>query len=491
MAPDDGDGHAPAGTRATVWIYAMAGTLCSLAFGYDVGVVSGSLTDIQHTLNLTDFKKEAATSGLNFAAAVGSLTISGPALDLLGRRNTIATAALLLVAGAATVSTAKSFGWLLAGRALQGLGSGITISATSVYLAELAPDAARGAMVAMADVAINLGILLGYVIDYWVRSAWADQPTLSWRVAMALSGVGPVLFLVAAACFLPETPQFLVLQGRIAEARIVLQRTVSPAAVPVVMARLRRAAGEPGGFERRGLLSAGQDDGGEADAEDVTGGQPGKGARVSSWSDVLCPRAATVCRLCWVAIGLGFMQQCTGTEAILYYTSSIFSGEGMSSKVQFFANLGIGGCKFVGELVCMALVERTGRRALLIGGNVLLCLGVAAMTASVYLDGPDAAKIVCLSFIMFAFSIGAGPLTLVVANEIVPMQLRGKVVAASMFVNRITSASVALTFITLQHAMGTAAVFLLYTGLAVVATCFYWATIPELTGKALEAAAGS
>ena len=121
------------------------------------------------SLNLSTIEQEAATSGLNFVAGAGALLMSGNLLDLLGRKATLLAASVLLLVGAAVVSLAQNFPVLLLGRALQGLGSGCGWCACSVYITEIAPPAYRGSLVAISDIAINVGILLGYAVDRMIN----------------------------------------------------------------------------------------------------------------------------------------------------------------------------------------------------------------------------------------------------------------------------------------------------------------------------------
>ena len=338
--------------------------------------------------------------------------------------------------------------------------SGTTIVATSVYITELAPARSRGTLVALADISINFGILVGYVADFLIKRSLSDSPHLSWRVAMAGSGVMPVIF-----CFLyrsiPETPRFLMMKQRDAEAREVV-RTVL-------------CGGDRG--ETAKVMDALIVDRDRMLAESAT--EPG-------WAQVLRPADPAERRLVWTAVLIGMSQQFTGTEAILYYAPQIFSKLG--SGTQFLANLGVGGCKFVGELVSAALAERVGRRGLLVVGNAVLVVAVFGIAVNFRFAGAagSTVSIVLLSVIMFAFSIGAGPMTYVVVNEMVPLRSRAKTVATSVFMNRMASGTVALTFLTLKNAIGVANVFFLYGGVGALTTMFYVAAIPDLAGKSLE-----
>ena len=180
-----------------VLFVSIIASLNNMAFGYDVGVVSGSLLDMAGSLDLSLSEQELATSGLNFVSGIGALAGAGFVMDSLGRRATLMVSSLLLVIGGAFVTLANSFGVpglsrraalpraspaepallpsslgvLLLGRALQGLGSGCAWCACSVYIAELAPKEYRGGLVAVSDIGINVGILIGYAVDRSINTA--------------------------------------------------------------------------------------------------------------------------------------------------------------------------------------------------------------------------------------------------------------------------------------------------------------------------------
>ena len=139
-----------------------------------------------------------------------------------------------------------------------------------------------------------------------------------------------------------------------------------------------------------------------------------------NWKQTLLPRSSAMRGTVFVAVALGLAQQLTGTEAILYYTPVLFKG--MSETHQFLANLSVGGCKFVGELFAAWLSECVGRRTLMIYGNLLLCMSVFGIAASFQYDAHVIVSVVCLSMVMLTFSIGPGPFTFVVVNEMLPLK---------------------------------------------------------------------
>lgn len=393
-------------------------------------------------------------SGLNFVAGFGALLVSGNVLDLLGRRWTIMVASMLLIAGGVVVATAPSFPVLLLGRALQGLGSGCSWAACSVYITELAPTEIRGSLVTLADISINLGILIGYCVDYAVRTQMADNRDLSWRLGMGLSGVFPLMYCLAFPC-LPETPRWLVMKGRDKDALVVIRRTCGKS--------------EAGARQELQHLKAAQD-------------RQTQGAL--TWAQTWCPSSRATTYIVWIAVALGLAQQLTGTEAILYYTPVLFAN--LSESHQFLANLSVGFCKLFGELVAASMAECVGRRKLMIYGNFALCASVFGIALSFLYDGGVIVSVACLSAVMLTFSIGAGPFTFVVVNEMLPLQFRGKGVATSVFFNRLGSGTVALTFLSLKNAVGVPNAFFMYGGFGLLTTLFYIMVLPDLAGVSLE-----
>lgn len=488
-----------------VSVLATVAALNNVAFGYDVGVISGSLTDMAASLSLNTLDQEMATSGLNFVSGFGALVISGALLDRLGRRKTLLLASILLIIGGLTVALADSLAVLMLGRALQGLGSGASWCACSVYITEIAPSAWRGALVAISDISINAGILLGYGIDRAINVSVASAD-VRWRVAMGLSTALPLLY-VAAYAALPETPRWLAMVGRLGEARSVLQQlnpAWSDADTNAAMTAMTASA----------LSEASQ-------RGDERSGDAHVAMRSPSWRSSLWPASSRDRSRVLLALALGLTQQLTGTEAILYYTPRILNqctpapvnatlhaaaevtvptGEAaysaaeplpgdeacVSAETVFLASIGVGACKFVGELIAAAFVDRMGRRSVMASTNLIVSLFVFLIALKFSLDWPTAAGAACLCLVMLFFSLGPGPLTFVVINEMLPLTLRAKVVALAVFFNRLGSGTIALTFLSLKEAIGVFAAFSLYAGLGLLITAFYATCVPDMTGRSLE-----
>ena len=432
---------------------ACVAVLNQVTFGYDVGAVSQCLRPISHEFSLSPLELGAVTSALNFFAAGGALLVSGFLLDRYGRRVSLVAAAVLLIAGGTAVAAAASYAALVFGRFLQGLGVGCSWAASGIYVTEIAPPARRGALVALVDVAINLGIVAGYCCAYAIEAyeVGSRARVAPWRVAMGASVVPPLLFLLAAP-WMPESPRFLAARGRDDDALEALRRLKKPTASPAPILRARDA-----------LAAAARADAGED----------------STWA-----RAAVEGRYAGL---LAIAQQATGTEAILYFSPTVLPGG--SKLVAFVGNAGVGAAKFFGEVLAAAVGDspRLGRRSMTVRGSAGVCGGLFAFAFLVKRrDPPPAALIAALSFVMLAFSLGPGPFTTVFLNEVVPTRHRAKSSALATFYNRITSACVALSFLPLSAALGAAPVFAAYGAVAAAATVLYARTLPETVGVSLE-----
>jgi MFS family permease len=241
---------------------------------------------------------------LGLSSAIGGL-LSGWASEMFGRRWSLIMAGLLEIAGTVAMALSESFGVMLTGRILVGLGVGSSLMIAPLYAAELAPRRLRGALVTMIEVSINVGILLGYVVGFALSGMSTD---IGWRWMLGL-GAAPPFFLVVGAICMPESPRWLINHGESAEAEDILLRACDPEEADMVLTSL---------FQDRVLASRGV------------------------LSDVLCPPKK------WrglIAAGLGtaLFQQLTGVEAAVYYTPEILRAAGVANEDdEFLANVGIG-----------------------------------------------------------------------------------------------------------------------------------------------------
>ena len=431
----------------TAFIAATA-ALGGLLFGYDTGVISGALLFLRQAFDLSDLMLGVVTSLALAGAAVGA-GLAGPLSDRYGRRLILIATAWVFAVGGLVSAFAPSLPLLLAGRLVVGLGIGGASMLTPLYLAEIAPARERGALVSLSQLAVTVGILLAYLVGYAFAAAGA------WRWMLGL-GAAPGLLLAGGMLLLPESPRWLAGHGHLDRARVALLRLRGAEAdIEPEMARLR------------------------ADLHPDVKALPTNRLGHST------ARLPLV-----VGIGLALFQQVTGINTVIYFAPVIFQSAGLSSaSAAILATAGIGIVNVVMTVLAIWLVDRVGRRPLLLGG--LLGMGISlCLLASGFLLGHGwwLSLLTGASLAAFVgfFAIGMGPVFWLLIAELFPLAIRAKGMAAATIANWLANLVVALTFLDTTQWMGRPGVFFLYAGFTFAAFAFAYLLVPETRGLSLE-----
>eukprot|EP00611_Tribonema_gayanum_P004868 TRINITY_DN140_c0_g1_i7.p1 TRINITY_DN140_c0_g1~~TRINITY_DN140_c0_g1_i7.p1 ORF type:complete len:522 (-),score=160.57 TRINITY_DN140_c0_g1_i7:1182-2747(-) len=427
-------------------------SLCSVLLGYDVGVMSGAKEYIQPDLELSDSQTAVIVGSLNLVAALGAL-MAGKAADALGRRVTIALACTVFIVGAAMMAGSGSFGALLTGRVVTGVGVGAAMMVAPIYIAELAPPDVRGALVSLTDISINLGILLGYGGAILFDSVLTGE-SAKWRAMVGAGAIPPALVLMCLVC-MPESPRWLIAKGNPRAGYSVLLRILADA----------KAA-------RTSLHEM---------TESIS-----HHAREARWKDVLCPSDRAIAAAVSIGLGLGFWQQASGSEAAVYYSPEVLKHSGWDGRDLLLGNIAVGTFKLAGEVVAFFLLDRVGRRPLLLVSSITSTLCLMAIALAFHLQWGGGAVLFLLSSFMLCFSLGLGPVTFVVASEIFPLAVRGKAMSLVVFINRAMSGIIALSYTALATALAPSGSFLMFAALSGISVLFYYWKVPETNGKTLE-----
>ncbi|XP_062216516.1 putative polyol transporter 1 [Phragmites australis] len=486
MSKDASDGipaaEAPA-KRPPLNKYALAcavlASMNSILLGYDVSVMSGAQIFMKEDLKITDTQIEILAGIINIYSLVGSLA-AGRTSDWIGRRYTMVLASAIFFSGALIMGLAPSYAILMLGRFVAGVGVGYALMIAPVYTAEVAPTSARGLLTSFPEVFINTGVLLGYVSNY----AFHSLPVhLSWRV-MFLVGAVPPIFLAVAVLAMPESPRWLVMQGRIGDARRVLAKTSnSPAEAEERLADIKDAVGIPKGV---------------GDNDDVVitprknKGTHGEGV----WRDLVLRPTPPVRRILIACLGLQFFQQASGIDSVVLYSPRVFVKAGLHSDGNSLgATMAVGACKTLFILVATFFLDRVGRRPLLLtsaGGMVISLVTLASALHAIDRLPADSAtplagvSIAAVLAFVASFSIGMGPIAWVYSSEIFPLQLRAQGCALGTAMNRIMSGTITMSFISLYKAITLAGSFYLYAGIAAAGWVFMFFFLPETRGRSLE-----
>lgn len=454
---------------------ATLASMTSILLGYDIGVMSGAAIYIKKDWNLSDVQIEVLIGILNVYCLFGSAA-AGRTSDWIGRRYTIVFAGAIFFTGALLMGFATNYAFLMVGRFVAGIGVGYALMIAPVYTAEVSPASTRGFLTSFPEVFINGGILLGYVSNV----AFSKLPVhLSWRFMLGIGAI-PSVFLAVGVLAMPESPRWLVMQGRLGDAKKVLSRTSDSAEEAALrLAEIKEAAGVPPECNDDVVL--------------IPKSKKNKGEGV--WKELFLNPTPAVKRVVIAGIGIHFFQQASGIDAVVLYSPRIFEKAGITSDSQkLIATVVVGFVKTIFILVATFMLDKYGRRPLLltsVGGMVLSLLTLS--TSLTIIDHSDHkltwAIALCITMVcayVATFSIGLGPITWVYSSEIFPLRLRAQGTSIGVAVNRLVSGVISMTFLSLTNAVTTGGAFFIFSGIATVAWIFFFTFLPETQGRTLE-----
>ncbi|CAI9758374.1 unnamed protein product [Fraxinus pennsylvanica] len=455
---------------------AIVGSMISIIFGYDTGVMSGAMIFIKEEFEVKESQLEVLAGILNLCALVGSLC-AGRTSDYIGRRYTIALASIIFMLGSVLMGYSPNYNVLLAGRCTAGIGVGFALMIAPVYAAEISSPKTRGFLSSLPEIGISVGILLGYISNNLFAKLTLK---LGWRVMLGIAAI-PSLLLAIGILKMPESPRWLIMKGRIGEAKKIMYKVCDDEEEAQQRLKdIKRAAGID-----------------ENCTDDIV--QISKsGRKVQTggvWKELLLKPTPTVRRMLLAGVGIHFFEHATGTEAVILYGPRIFKKAGVTARKKLLlATVGVGLTKLVFITLSTFIIDRVGRRKLLltsVAGMIVSLTGLA--TCLTVVEHSDEKLIWALvmslifvyTFIMF-FNVGLCPVCWVYSAEIFPMKLRAAGASVSVAVNRAMNATVSMTFLSLSSAITIGGAFYLYAGMAVLALFFVYFWLPETMGRSLE-----
>jgi sugar porter (SP) family MFS transporter len=431
------------GKRVYALVIAIAAALGGLLFGYDTSVISGAILFVRQQFRLTPVETEVAVSIVLAGAAIGA-GFAGSFGDRYGRKPVLIVNAVLFGVFAVLTGMANGLLLFLSARFVIGVAVGVASMLTPLYIAELAPPRIRGALVTLNQLAIVTGIVVAYYVDFLFSGS------ANWR-AMFISAAVPSAILMIALIFLPESPRWLVIHEQSDAAFQILDRIESTEEARCHLEALKVVA-----------------EGDKLRFRDLFGGRFRKPLMVG--------------------VGLAIFQQITGVNAIIYYTPTILQMAGFkSAQSAILATVLVGGVNLVVTMAALLLLDRVGRRPLLlfgIGGMLvsLTCLGYLFGTAHV-------SRVAILSDVMVylaCFAIGLGPVFWLLISEIYPTTIRGQAMSVASVTIWIFDLVVSITFLSLIGAVGAKFSFWIYAATCMAAFVFAFCLVPETKGRTLE-----
>jgi SP family xylose:H+ symportor-like MFS transporter len=445
-----------------VWGIAIAAAFGGLLFGYDWVVIGGARQFYEIYFHLSS---SALIGWANSCALLGCLAgslLAGYVAEFFGRRRGLLIAAILFAISSGFTGWSHSFQSFIIWRIVGGVAIGLSSNISPLYIAEISPAAIRGRLVSLNQLAIVVGILLAQIMNWLIAQSVSPSMTEtqrfhSWNVQfgwrwMFSAIVIPALIFLIATLLLPESPRWLAARGCQLEAKEVLIRIGGDA----------YAAEEMAGIHR--VLSSDT-------------------SRASSWSELLRPR---IFRMVIVGCCLAVLQQWTGVNIIFNYAAEIYRSAGYGTNGIFLNIVITGSINLIFTILSMFLVDRLGRRRLMLGG----CIGIAMVNLLCSLAyGMRWSGWVFLTLTLAAiacYAVTLAPITWVLIAEIYPNRVRSRGISISISALWIASFLLTYTFPILNKLLGTGGVFLLYGIVCVGGGLFVALAVPETTGRSLE-----
>lgn len=442
--------RAAAGTQGRsvfVALISLAAATGGLLFGIETGVVSGAQQFFEREFNL-DQKTLGWIVGIMSVGCMIGAGLSGFLSDRFGRKKVLLLAAVLFFVSAVWCGLARSAAELMWARLIGGMGVGIASILSPLYIAEVSPPRARGRLVALQQLAIVTGILVAYFSNAVLQhSALAE--TLKWRWMLAM-GALPALVFLFLLIPIPESPRWLVKQGLRERGRAVLARIAGEKEADTELAEIETAiAAEDGRLSE--LF------------------QPGL-------------RLALL-----IGVVLAVLQQVSGINSVIYYGPKIFADySGMGPDGAFWGAVLVGVMNLLATIAGMTMVDRLGRKALLVAGNIGMCI-MLIVTGAGFLKGvtgpwmlaPILAYVAC-------FGASTGIVTWVIIAEIFPTRVRGRAMSIAIVGLWVGCYIVSQTCPMLLASIGPGKTFLCYAAMCVVTVVFAGAFVPETKNRTLE-----
>jgi MFS transporter, SP family, galactose:H+ symporter len=434
-------------SKAAAVFVCVVAALAGLMFGLDIGVISGATQFIQKTFAVTDHVIERIVSAMMLGAALGAAG-AGWLSGHLGRKRSLILGAVLFVAGSLLCGFAWSPATLIIARVVLGLAIGIASFTAPLYLAEVAPEYIRGAMVSLYQLMITIGILVAFLSDL------AFSYSGNWRWMLGVIAIPGVLFLLGVSV-LPESPRWLLMRGRRNEALDVL----------------RHLRGDPAVVNREA-----------ADIEEQL--------KTPQLGWHLFLENSNFRRSVGLGMLLQLVQQLTGINVVMYYAPYIFRNMGYDSAAQLWFTAAVGLTNVLATFIAIAYVDRWGRKPILYAGFAVMALGLGVVGTIMHLGittpGEQRLAVAMLLMFIVGFAMSAGPLVWTLCSEIQPLKGRDFGIGASTLTNWTVNWVVGNTFLTLLNTFGNAQTFWLYAALNASFLLFTYALVPETRGVTLE-----
>lgn len=444
-------------------------TIGGFLFGFDSGVINGTVDGLQQTFNSDSVGTGFSVASMLLGCAVGAF-FAGTLADQFGRKKMLMVAALLFLVSAWGSGIATSSLEFIVYRILGGLAVGAASVMTPAYISEVAPAALRGRLATIQQVAIISGLFIAFLSNYLLANIagsstdkfWWGYEAWRWMFWIELV---PAAVFALALLIIPESPRFLVLSKQKDRALKALEGLAGRQKATQIATEIENSLA----------------------ASDHT----------PRLADLLQPDSNRLRRIAWVGIGLASLQQLVGINVVFYYGAVLWQAVGFSESDALLTNVISGFLSIAAVIVALILIDKVGRKPLLLVGSLGMTLSLAVVAYAFStgelgqngLELSDAAGVTALVaaniYVVF-FNISWGPVMWVMLGEMFPNYLRGSGLALSGLVQWKTNFLVTMTFPILLAAIGLSLTYTIYAVFSMLSIAFVWIMIHETKGKTLE-----
>ena len=447
-------------------------TIGGFLFGFDSGVINGTVEGLQQA-----FHTSSAGTGFNVASvllgsAAGAFA-AGRLADVYGRRSIMIVAALMFVASALGAGAATGSAMFVVARIVGGFAVGAASVLAPAYISEVTPPATRGRLASIQQIMIIIGLtgafLSNYVLAHVAGSStapfWGGYE--AWRWMFWMQTIPSTIFFLALLG-IPESPRYLVTQGKRDVAHAVLNRLMDPADAQTTLDEIEGSINRDHKPRLADLLDG----------------------------------AGKVRRIVWVGIGLAVLQQLVGINVVFYYGAVLWQAVGFSEADSLKINIVTGALSIASCLVSIGLIDRIGRKPLLLIGSIGMTITLALIAYAFSTGGLDAAgklqlshgmgilALTCALAYSALFNFSWGPVMWVMLGEMFPNQIRGAGLAVSGLFQWVANFAITMTFPIMLTSIGLTGAYGIYAFFALVSILFVVKMVRETKGMALEAMEG-
>lgn len=424
-------------------IFSTAAALGGLLFGFDTGVISGAIHFIKIEFNLNAYQEGFAVSNLMIACVIGAL-LAGPIADWTGRKKVLILCAVLFTVSAILSALPRSFTELVIARFIGGMGVGMASVVSPMYIAEISPAKIRGRLVALNQLAIVVGILLSYLSNWLL----VDTGINNWRY-MLVAEILPAITFLVGLFFIPESPRWLTKEGLEKEALDVLNVVAGAANSDHELQEVKKSLAE----------------------------------KRTSLKELLHP---SLRRVLIVGILFSLFAHITGIDTIIYYGPIIFLESGFKTDSALLASVMIGITNLIFTFVGMAMVDKAGRKFLLLVG--LAGMGISMMLVGFCMQSDMISAKWTLLWIMTyiaSFAMSIGVVIWVYLSEIYPTRVRGQALSVATMVLWLGNVILTQLFPVMMERFG-GGTFYIFSFICLLAFIFTWTMVKETKGVSLE-----